>query len=202
MSRDAFLALTGATLLHATASENVKTIRRIGLCPAADLARRAGVDPAALLLRQTRTSLNVEGARVNLNHQRPLRAGRKAAAQFLEGHTLDSWARQLDNRVFLWPERGNAAFHASLPSGAALLRLDAGALYDHLADRLWLAPINSGNATRRPAQRGDWLYVPARRAATFRTNRQRLGKSRGRDTLREVSVSGSIPARILADVLL
>ena len=82
-----------------------------------------------------------------------------------------------------------------------MLWLDAGALFDACADRLDLCPINSGNFTQggARARRGDWIYVPASADIdTFRHNRLRRGLVRSPDAVREVSVRGALPARLMA----
>lgn len=192
MNRDEFSTLVGGTLSHFTPAPNLRGITALGLMPPATAAERAGKDPSSLVLRKDPLLLTSQDHTIRLNHQMPLRAG--ANATFLEGHTLSSWAAQLDRRLFFWPARGGAAFCGSLPDGTHRLDFDARRMFDAFADHLWLSPINSGNATRRPALRGDWLYVSARSPAhALRHNRKTRGLIKGTDTVVEVSLTCSIP---------
>lgn len=197
---DTLVSLAGPTLLHVTARGNAASIREHGLKPAAQLAREAGIDPGTILLRQERTRC---GAAL-LNHQRPLRMGYNQAARALDGHGLESWAQQLDNRVFFWPAHQISAFHASIKRDVEteVLTLDTRAFARALSDRTFLSPINSGAFLRRAAHRGDWLYVPLDDGpVAFRENRRRRSLVRTPDTLREVSVTGAISATDLATLL-
>ena len=201
MSRDAFLALAGPRLVHVTPARNAPGLAAMGLCRPATLARLAGRDPAGIALRRETVTLITPAGVAELNHQRPLLAGHRQA--FLDGTDLAGWAAALDRRVFFWPGRARAAFDASLSarSPSLHLHLDAGALYDLFADRLDLSPINSGNATRRAAPRGDWLYVPATEAERFRDNRRTRGLKRSPDSLVELSLRDDIAPDVLSSVL-
>ncbi|MEL7041590.1 MAG: hypothetical protein AAGL90_08705 [Pseudomonadota bacterium] len=143
-----------------------------------------------------------EGAHaVMLNHQKPLLAGRRRVADFLEGHSLRSWAAQLDRRIFFWPRTHRRDFTSSLTDrgAVAVLQCDARRLFDLAADRLDLAPINTGSAMRRAAYRGDWIYVPATQSLEqFEHNRRIRGLSRGRDRVVEVSLRRDLSADEIA----
>ncbi|QUJ77788.1 hypothetical protein KDD17_07565 [Sulfitobacter albidus] len=199
MTPEAFASLCGPTLYHVTAAQNVPAIRREGLLSAADLARHAGVDPRTLVLRQTRMTL--PGGAV-LNHQLPLRKGRARAAAFLDGTTIEGWAQQLDTRVYLAPRRKLDALQGSFDVPIHTFKIDSAALFAALSDYIDLSPINSGNADRRPARRGEWIYVPATApAATFRDNRRIRGLVTTRDSVREVSITCPVPPETLDRVL-
>jgi len=195
-------ALAGSRLVHITAAENLAGIRARGLLPVLDLAKAVGEDPAAFLLRKDR--VRVGGAR--LNHQRPILIGLAAAHRMLEGHTPESWAEQLDARVFLWPEGQGRRFARSVQRDvdSVALWFDTAKLAELLWERIELSPLNSGNFTQggAHARRGDWLFVPLQSGAeAFRTNRLNRGLVRGRDGLREVSLRGAI-ARDIVNVAL
>ncbi len=200
---DAFVALVGAVLTHVTSAANVTSIRDLGLLPSETLALRSGIEPDDILLREAPVTLRLGQATARLNHQRPLRAGRSRAAQFLDGHTLEAWAMQLDRRVFFWPARAPDAFARSLDrAGAAVtLRFDARMLFRRCGDRLDLSPINSGSALRQPARRGDWLYVPATQASRFADARRLRGAARARDQVAEMSLRGGLSPEALAACL-
>jgi len=202
MTPQAFVKLVGPQLLHVTPHANAASIAARGLLSAADLARDAGVNPDDLVLRKERRVLANDAGTVQLNHQLPLLSGQNSAVDFLDGHTLESWAAQLDGRIFFWPTRKGNAFAGSIKEETARYTLDSAAFFEAFAPRISLSPINSGNATRRPAKRGNWLYVPATAPVrTFRENRSRRGLIKGRDTVAEVSLSCPLPPDVLATLL-
>lgn len=198
MTGDDFVALVGPVLHHVTAQANLPGITAQGILPAASLASQAGIRPDQITLRRDRSRVG----QATLNHQRPLRAGASRAQDFLDGHTLQSWAKQLDERVFFWPSTRGAAFTDSLDLPTAVLTLDARRFFDAFHDRIDLSPINTGSATRRPAPRGDWIYVPATDSAkAFRNNRRDRGHVKSTDSVTEVSVRGAVTAPALQGVL-
>lgn len=202
MDRSDFLYAVGDTLTHFTPAQNMDGIRALGLMPPATLARLGGVDPARLVLRHRPVEFTALGHPVRLNHQRPLLMGRGKDALFLEDHTLESWSAQLDTRVFLWRGQQGDAFARSLPDGTKRLDLDAGTLFDALEAHIFMSPINSGNAARRPAKRGDWLYVPAGgKRHLLRENRKRRGLVRSYDTVKEISLTCTIAPNLLQRLL-
>ncbi|MEM6303129.1 MAG: hypothetical protein AAF744_00315 [Pseudomonadota bacterium] len=194
----AFSAAVGGVLAHVTAASNAQSIAAGGLKSAADLARDAGVPSEHLLLRRKR--LGVGQAR--LNHQRPIAQALRAAERMLEGHSPQSWAAQLDRRIFFWPRDAGKRFAASISRDTeiTILWLDAQGLAERYADYIDLSPLNSGNFTQggAHAQRGDWLYRPLSEGlAAFRTHRRARGLVQGRDTIREVSLRCPLPAHDL-----
>jgi len=196
VTRDEFSRLVGGTLIHMTLAKNAAGIAAHGLKPAAQLALEAGVEPEKLVLRRDRTQFRHPQGNVTLNNQSVLNMGRAQA--FLDGITLEDWSRQLDTRTFFWPASKGAAFNQSLPQDVIQYRFDAKRFFDRFAPDIYLSPINSGNAMRRPAWRGNWLYVPVHKSATdFTTNRQQRGLVRGRDSVVEVSIHTPIPAQTL-----
>ena len=199
-AEDAFVALVGPVLTHVTEAGNAPSIHEFGLLPPEDLARRCGTGPDEIILRDVPVTLRRGNFSAQLNHQRPLLAGRKQEAAFLDGHTLASWAAQLDRRVFFWPSRRQEAFVSSL-AAPVTFAFDARRLFRLCGDRLDLSPINSGSALRRAARRGDWLYVPAIRAADFPHARRLHGVAAGRDSVAEVSLRGGLPPDALAACL-
>jgi hypothetical protein len=196
----AFVALVGAVLTHFTPAANAASIRALGLLPPEALALRAGTRPDDLILCDGPVILRFGNHTAQLNHQIPLRAGRKQEAHFLDGHTLASWAAQLDRRVFFWPATRAEAFASRLATPEAL-RFDTRMLFRRCGDRLDLSPINSGSALRRAARRGDWLDVPATRASEFPDARRLRGAARARLSVAEVSLRGGLPPDALAACL-
>ncbi|MEM9968558.1 MAG: hypothetical protein AAF755_10700 [Pseudomonadota bacterium] len=201
MKRKEFVDLVGERLTHVTPARNRAGIAARGLMSAASLAQASGVAPGRIILRSDRRALSLPEGEAVLTHQRPLLQGAATAQRFLDAHTLESWAAQLDQRIFLWPKRKGRAFEKSFGQAVHVLSLCAGALFDACADHVFLSPINSGNATRRPARRGDWLYVPATApVSAFKDNRRRRGLTRQRDTVAEVSLTCALPPDVLARV--
>jgi hypothetical protein len=198
---DDFAGLVGDTIVHATYAVNLPSITTLGLMPPAMLAARAGVDTATLIRRTTPPRFVIDGRTVRLNDQRQLEKGRNQP--FLDGHTLDSWSAQLDARVFFLPGREADAtpFVRSLGPDAQLIRLDSRRFFAAFAPDLWLSPINSGNADRRAALRGDWIYVPVSASVVdFRRNRMRRGLKSTADSVAEISIRHPIPPDLLAQL--
>ena len=200
------VAHLGPRLAHVTATENVARIRAEGLWPAAELARRAGVDPQSTLLRQDR--VRVGAAR--LNHQRPFLAGLKAAQVRLTAHSPEAWAAQLDERIFFFPAARRGAFEDSFEVGTTVLWLDTAALLRAAFDRVDLCALNSGSFRQIPAapeatryDRDLSIYRPlAEGIAAFRAYRRDRGLKRGLDRVKEVSIRGGLDPETLGRLLL
>ena len=199
VTRCEFARLVGDTIAHHTYAGNMPSIEVNGLMPAAALAATAGLAPDDLALRSKNARFAFQSWKVQLNHQKPLLAGRQQ--EFLDGYDLGGWARQLDARIFFLPKArrsADPAFVASLGANVVSLELSSLAFFDALAPDIWLSPINSGNATRRPARRGDWLYVSvAETPDAFRMNRVRRNLVKSRDSVEEISICRCIPAVML-----
>ena len=198
-----FARAVGGRLAHVTATANVPHILRAGLMSAETLAIRSGVDPGSLPLRSDRRRV---GDAI-LNHQLPILRGMRAAHTLLEGHSPESWAAQLDRRVFLWPQHKVRRFAASFGRSVEtrVLWFDAAALAQAMEDRIDLSPLNSGSFEQgaSKAVRGDWLYVPLSAGlAAFRENRVARGLKTTKDQVREVSLRAPIPPALLQEVLI
>ncbi|WP_375281842.1 hypothetical protein [Pseudooctadecabacter sp.] len=197
-----FAKAVGGTLAHVTAAENIDLIEATGLQPAATLAQRAGVELEASGIRRDR--LIIGGAR--LNHQRPILHGLTAAHRMLDGHSPESWARQLDARVFFWPRSRLARFKASIDRDldTATILVDAETLALNLMDHIDLCAINSGNFTQggSSVRRGDWIYRPMREGlGSFRRYRMRRGLVKRPDTIGEVSLRCAVSPSLLTACL-
>ncbi|MEO1642037.1 MAG: hypothetical protein AAFR74_01790 [Pseudomonadota bacterium] len=204
MDADEFARRVGDRLVHVTLAENVESIERYGLMRPRRLAKTCGVDPESILLRSDAFFLSTGDLKARLNHQRPLRAGRAQESAFLDGYTLESWAAQLDERLFFWAQRRGDAFAASLKDRGkqTVLELDSRRFFDAFVEYIDLSPINSGSAMRRASFRGDWIYVPVTAGwEAFATNRIARGLAKTRDSVVEVSLRGDIPAQTLSHLI-
>ncbi|GAA6165089.1 hypothetical protein NBRC116590_27930 [Pelagimonas sp. KU-00592-HH] len=200
MTADEFAKLVGDYVVHKTASSNLDCINKHGLMCAETLAQKAGIPSNYLVLRKERLQGTLDGFPVILNDQKPLRAGQNKL-EFLEGHSMESWSKQLDQRVFFWPQRRGAAFNKRLSDETGGLHeflLDSRKLHRQFKDNLYLSPINSGNATRSPSKRGDWLYVcvATKSPEQFKRNRQ----MERADRVAEISLTADIPPVLLQEL--
>lgn len=204
---DRLIAHVGDRLVHVTAASNVASIQRHGLLPAAEIARRAGTAPARLALREARERVRFGAEIAVLNHQLPILHGRKAAERMLDGHTPESWAAALDERVFFSTDKRNADFARSIAADLeiATLHVATRPLFERLGHRLDLSPLNSGNFKQGGANaaRGDWIYVPWTDGFdAFRRNRRDRGLVSSMDPVREISLVGAISADDFAACLI
>jgi hypothetical protein len=198
-----FAKAVGGQIAHVTASSNLPCIRALGLRSAAASAHAAGVAPESILLRDTRQQVGD----ATLNHQKPILHGINAANRIVEGHTAESWAAQLDERIFFWPRAKGEAFSKSVAKDLAIdtIWFDAEKFADALDDDIDLCALNSGNFVQggTHAQRGDWIYTPLRDGLdAFRNNRVDRGLVKTRDKVKEVSLRSAIPPDLLQELTL
>lgn len=203
-----FAEAVGGALAHVTAACNLALIERDGLKSAHDLAQDAGIESSSLALRPDR----VRVGDALLNHQKPFCNCLDAARNVLDGHSPESWAAQLDRRVFFWPDRLRADFEASIDVDVpvAVLKLDALKFAEAYLDKLYLCALNSGSfrqisadPAKKTGIRGDWIYRPlAQGIDAFRRYRRDRGHVKGLDHVKEVSLLCSIPPGTLASLRL
>lgn len=199
MSEADFLALTGPVLWHLTPAANLPGIRVHGLLSPASLMALAEEDPAPLRLRPAPVRLRIGRERALLGDRAKLLEG--AGAEFLDGHTLESWAAQLDRRVFFWPDPRSEGLAADRLADQVAIAVDAARLFRVLGAMVDLAPINTGAAVIRPVRRGDWIYTPAAEAARLPRARVERGLVKTPDQAVEVSLRGDLTPPRLAMVL-
>jgi hypothetical protein len=127
----------GLLLAHCTPSKNLPSIKANGLLPAACLAKQFNIDPSTIALINERKSIQSEGNTAQLNHQKTILHGLSAANRIVEGHDAISWAKQLDQRVFLWPQDKGKTFAKSIASDVPLttLWIDTAALLEFFCGR-------------------------------------------------------------------
>ena len=109
-----FRRAVGDRVAHVTAADNLPFIRRYGLMSAQALAAALDQPGDSLALRRSRRVLQHGARTAVLNHQRPILHGISAAARVLDGHSVESWAHALDQRVYFWPKKKGQRFAASI----------------------------------------------------------------------------------------
>ena len=199
-----FVKHLGPRVAHVTAASNLSSIREHGLWSAHELAQATQTQDIAL--RRDRLSLNRNGIQATLNHQRPILHGLNAANRMLDGHTPESWAQSLDQRIFFWPEKRGQAFAKSIANDTpiAILWFKTDLIIAEFGDALYLSPINSGNFKQGGAnvRRGDWIYTALTDGLeAFRTNRMTRGLKPTPDTVTEISLTRRISASTLNKLL-
>lgn len=85
-----------------------------------------------------------------------------ALERCLQGMTPQEWYALLNGRVFFWLESGrlNRMLKANHQRPQIVMILDTEQLLAAYAEKVALAPINTGNARRKPAMRGRQTFVP------------------------------------------
>lgn len=151
-----------ARIYHLAEASNWTAIQREGLHSTSALLDLAGVagEERDRLERQQRPTQMVLPNGARIRDQRPMPPA--ALAGCLVGLSPQQWYALLNGRVFFWfdPERLNRQRAACAARPQVVLTVDAHALVAAYAARISVAPINTGNARRRPALRGAATFVP------------------------------------------
>ncbi|MEL6639877.1 MAG: hypothetical protein AAFP98_00960 [Pseudomonadota bacterium] len=189
-------------MVHVTAASNVPLIMEHGLMPAATLAELAGVTPDRLAMRHVRRKIAPPFGMCVLNHQKPILDAGDAPERTLDGYTGLEWAAQLDQRVFFAPAKQLDDFKASVAKDLPIAEITVSTegLLEACGDEIELAPINTGNFRQGGAHaaRGDWIYVPATAGLpAFRKNRAARGLVKTPDSVKEISMRGTVPPNVL-----
>ena len=142
---------------------NLPSVRRHGLLSTERLLALANVpddERQAILSTQRVDSLVLPGG-VIVRDQSPIPPGALAKA-LPPGMTPSDWYRLLNRYVFLWASAERADSHrgAFRTRAALLLVFDAARLLAERGEEVFLSPINSGNARRKPSPRSERLFVP------------------------------------------
>lgn len=173
-------------------------IRQIGLLPASALLELFGIEgEARRLLEEERRPTGITlhhpaHGTATINDNAPLQTAALAAC--LDGGlTPADWMRELNRRVFFWPDREAVTALLNAPLNRhrdrAVLTIDTLSLASRHASRVELSPINSGSTMRKPARRGPATFTPlgAHPLTAWRALRG------GRDRIREVTIVGPVP---------
>ncbi len=192
------MAARHPVLFHLAEEAGLPSIRLHGLLPSEALVRLFEVEePRATRLIEERRPNMVElthplHGRAILNDNKPI--SDKMLQNCLDDglHPVD-WMRMLNARVFFWPTRKKLLDLSNALANAGrrkiVLEIDTLSLAKAHGERMQMAPINTGSATRRPARRGLSTYTPLIELS-YKDWQKKRG---GRDTLAEVVVLGSVP---------
>jgi hypothetical protein len=154
--------LRHAYFYHWAEPSNLASIRRHGLLSTERLVALSNIPPITReqILSQHRPNQVLLPNGVIIRDQTPMPPDLLAKA-LPEDISASDWYRFLNRFVFLWADRKRAERHRRAFSGRpqVLLVFDAVLLLAECKHRVWLSPINSGNARRRPAPRSWRLFV-------------------------------------------
>ena len=149
---------------HLAEPANWSLIRRHGLLSTErllDLAKVPEKKREAILCQHRPESVVLANG-VTIRDQKPMPPLLLARALPKDVSPSD-WYRLLNRFVFLWSNRERVERHlGACGRPQILLAFDAPHLLEELGDRIYLSPINSGNARRRPAPRSTHTFVPYR----------------------------------------
>jgi hypothetical protein len=150
---------------HLAEPANLPSIRRHGLLSTERLLDLAQVpeNEREAILFQHRPESVVLASGVVIRDQKPMPPHLIARA-LPKDVTPSEWYRFLNRFVFLWSNRARVERHlrAFGARPQILLAFDASQLLEQLGERIYLSPINSGNARRRPVPRSPHIFVPYR----------------------------------------
>ena len=150
---------------HLAEPENLGSICRYGLLSTERLLDLALIpeNERQVILRQHRPESVVLANGIVIRDQKPMPPHLIARALPKDLPT-SAWYRFLNRFVFLWSNRARVERHLGAFGGRPqiLLEFDASELLDKLGGRIYLSPINSGNARRRPVPRSTSIFVPYR----------------------------------------
>ena len=148
---------------HLAEPGNLASIRQHGLLSTdrlLDLAKVPESEREAILFQHRPESVVLPNG-VIIRDQKPM-PPRLLARALPKDVPPSAWYRFLNRFVFLWSNRTRVERHLRAFGGRPqiLLTFDASQLLDQLGDRIYLSPINSGNARRRPVPRSTLTFVP------------------------------------------
>ena len=151
-----------ALVYHLAEGSNWPSMQRNGLLCASRLIEAAGLTGAVRdrLERSQRSEHTGLPNGVHVRDQRPMPPA--ALAGCLIGMTPADWYATLNSRVFFWldPDRLNRQRAACGARSQVVIEVDTESLIAAHAQRIAVAPINTGNARRKPALRGAATFVP------------------------------------------
>lgn len=173
-----------ARIYHLAEAANWPSIHRHGLLSTTGLLDRAGLlGEQRNRIERCRRLAHMELPNgVQVRDQKPL--SEEALRACLVGMTPSEWYALINSRVFFWldVDRLNRQRTACEPRPQVVLEIDTVRLVARHAGQIALSRINTGNARRRPAQRGRCTFVPYRvwGESGWRSEMEGLGLFRNR----------------------
>jgi hypothetical protein len=148
-------------VFHLAEEANFDSIQRYGLLSASALFDLAGIygEERITLERAPRPIHTKLPNGTYLRDQKPMPP--QALARCLVGMEPADWYGLINSKVFFWlnPDRLNRQRRACGPRPQIVLVIDTKPLLDRHAKRASVSPINSGNARRKAALRGQSTFV-------------------------------------------
>jgi len=151
-------------IFHLAEGENLNSILQHGLMSTAKLVATCGLldqDRQNMLRGHRSSHLRIKG--VLIRDQVPMPPGALAPA-LMDGMEPGDWYALINEHVFFWPDRDRLDRHLKACGSRPqyLMVFDAAELFNHFGDQAYVSPFNSGNARRKPAQRGRETFVSYR----------------------------------------
>jgi hypothetical protein len=151
-----------AYVFHLAEEANFSSIQQYGLLSASallDLAGIKGQERIGLEACQRPVHTKLPNG-ICLRDQKPMPP--QALARCVIGMQPAHWYRLINSKVFFWlePDRLNRQRQACETRPQIVLVIDAKRLLDRYGDKASVSPINTGNARRKPASRGQSTFVP------------------------------------------
>ena len=177
-------------------------MRAHGLLSTEALLRRIGQPPAEIerLTTQRRRARVVFDptplGRVVLNDNIPLSES-KLAPYLDDGLSPADWLRMLNQRVFFWVAHKKMKLlrdaRANQRDRREVLVFDTLGLVGAHAERVEIAPFNTGNTLHRPVRRGLSTFTPLRGMSYADWRRKRMPPNLGLDHIVEVLIRDGVP---------
>ena len=149
-------------LYHLAEADNLTSILEHGLMSTQRLVEMTRFsEPARAALLRGHRSENVRlSESVLIRDQRPMAPAALAGA-LDDGLEPADWYALLNGFVFLWPDRDRMERQRLACAGRPqwVLTFDGSALLERFGEEAFVSPINSGNARRKPARRGQSTLV-------------------------------------------
>lgn len=201
MNKPNFVASTPLprVLYHLADAANWLSIQQHGLLSTSallDLAGMQGEEREQIERQHRAQQLNLANGAI-IRDQGPMPP--ETLERCLREMTPQEWYALLNARVFFWFDVGrlNRMLKANHKRPQVLMILDTERLLAAYAEQVTLAPINTGNARRRPALRGRETFVPYQvwLESRWASEAEALGTRirSGSHIPAELTITGSIP---------
>ena len=149
-------------VFHLAEAANWPSIQQHGLLSTSALLDLSGVQgkEGDRLKRQHRLAHTELPNGVQVRDQKPMLP--QALKRCLIGMSPEDWYLSVNSKVFFWldPARADRQRNGCAPRPQIVLVVDTQRLLARYAKNVFLSPINTGNARRKPAVRGQSTFVP------------------------------------------